>query len=69
MHLSPSVSYSAYCYVLHRMNAQNETKRKTSTDLETDMELHRADSEVNDVVDGKYDWRIEKLDNHNGLTR
>ena len=35
----------------------------------TDMELHRADSEVNDVVDGKYDWRIEKLDNHNGLTR
>lgn len=187
MHLSPSVSYSAYCYVLHRMNAQNETKRKTSTDLDTeikekkeqakklktqveqsrkdnyaikhredwqgpmftgmakylyetdeqlrfcvdaiadfarsgagcrggnhgaiffdeeasaiknfiarvaeiaattikdvaqrlvwvakeigkltDMELHRADSEVNDVVDGKYDWRIEKLDNHNGLTR
>ena len=35
----------------------------------TDMELHRADSEVNDVVDGKYDWRIEKLENRNGLTR
>ena len=35
----------------------------------TDMGLHRADSEVNDVVDGKYDWRIEKLDNYNGLTR
>ena len=27
----------------------------------TDMELHRADSEVSDIVDGKYDWRIEKL--------
>ncbi len=35
----------------------------------TDMELHRADSEVSDIVDGKYDWRIEKLENHNGLTR
>lgn len=35
----------------------------------TDMELHRADSEVNDIVDGKYDWRIEKLENHNGLMR
>ncbi len=35
----------------------------------TDMELHRADSEVGDIVDGKYDWRIEKLENHNGLTR
>ncbi len=22
-----------------------------------------------DIVDGKYDWRIEKLENHNGLTR
>lgn len=35
----------------------------------TDMELHRADSEVGDIMDGKYDWRIEKLENHNGLTR
>lgn len=35
----------------------------------TDMELHRADSEVSDIVDGKYDWRIEKLENRNGLTR
>ena len=35
----------------------------------TDMELHRADSEVGDIVDGKYDWRIEKLENHNGLAR
>ena len=30
---------------------------------------HRADGEVNDVVDGKYDWRIGKLENHNGLVR
>jgi hypothetical protein len=35
----------------------------------TDIELHRADSEVGDIVDGKYDWRIEKLENHNGLKR
>ena len=35
----------------------------------TDIELHRADGEVNDVVDGKYDWRIGKLENHNGLVR
>ena len=35
----------------------------------TNTELHRADTEVRDVVDGKYDWRIEKYDNRNGLSR
>ena len=35
----------------------------------TNMELHRADTEVRDIVDGKYDWRIEKYDNRNGLSR
>ena len=34
----------------------------------TNTELHRADTEVRDVVDGKYDWRIEKYDNRNGLS-
>ena len=34
-----------------------------------DMELHRAGSEVGDIMDGKYDWRIEKLENHNWLMR
>ena len=37
--------------------------------FDKDIELHRADGEVNDVVDGKYDWRIGKLENHNGLVR
>lgn len=35
----------------------------------TNMELHRADTEVKDIVDGKYDWRIERYENHNGLSR
>ena len=35
----------------------------------TDMELHRADSEVGDIVNGKYDWRIEKMENRNVLAR
>lgn len=30
------------------------------------MELHRADTEVRDIVDGKYDWRIERFENHRG---
>ena len=32
----------------------------------TNMELHRADTEVRDIVDGKYDWRIERFENHRG---
>ena len=35
----------------------------------TNMELHRADTEVRDIVDGKYDWRIERFENRNGLSR
>ena len=35
----------------------------------TNMELHRADTEVRDIVDGKYDWRIERYENRNGLSR
>ena len=34
----------------------------------TNMELHRADTEVRDIVDGKYDWRIERYENRNGLS-
>ncbi len=30
----------------------------------TNMELHRADTEVRDIVDGKYDWRIERYRNN-----
>ena len=29
----------------------------------------RADTEVRDIVDGKYDWRIEKYENRNRLSR
>ena len=32
----------------------------------TNMELHRADTEVRDIVEGKYDWRIERFENHRG---
>ena len=35
----------------------------------TNLELHRADTEVKDIVDGKYDWRIERYENRNGLSR
>ena len=35
----------------------------------TNMELHRADTEVRDIVDGKYDWRIERYKNRNELLR
>ena len=34
----------------------------------TNLELHRADTEVRDIVDGKYDWRIERYENRNGLS-
>ena len=32
----------------------------------TNMELHRADTEVRDIVEGKYDWRIERFAHHRG---
>ena len=34
-----------------------------------DRELYRADKEVRDVADGRYDWRFTKIENGNGLKR
>ena len=31
-----------------------------------DRELYRADKEVRDVADGRYDWRIERIDRGQG---
>lgn len=33
------------------------------------LELRRADSEVKDVADGRYDWRFPRIENGNGLSR
>lgn len=30
------------------------------------LELRRADSEVKDVADGRYDWRIDRIDRGRG---
>ena len=35
-----------------------------------DRELNRADKEVGDVADGRYDWRLPTLENkYDGMTR
>ena len=34
-----------------------------------DWELRRADREVKDIADGNYDWRIQKYEEGNGITR
>ncbi len=31
----------------------------------SDRELHRAEREVKDIADGRYDWRIERFENRN----
>lgn len=51
------------------LQAEKEYARETLQDLRqeaADMELHRADTEVRDIVEGKYDWRIERFENHRG---
>lgn len=34
-----------------------------------DSELRRAHNEVGDIADGKYDWRIQRFENQQGLSR
>ena len=34
-----------------------------------DWELRRADREVHDIAKGRYDWRIQRKEKHQGLSR
>lgn len=41
----------------------------TSPNGFNERELQRASREVKDIADGRYDWRIEKFEQKNGLNR